>query len=153
MLAFLSNGALYISDGRADRLLNTSAPAHNPIFAPGDRDLLCVTASAGQSQIIRIDLTTGKSAVLVSSVADVGRPSVSPDRATLAYASRETGTWQIRIKRLTSGRTVQLTVGRCNSTSPAWTLDSTAIVFSSDCRRGLNLPALFRMPANGLHEH
>ncbi len=149
-LAFLSNGALYVSDGHTDRRLTTSAPAHDPAFAPGDRELLYVTANASQSQIVRIDLVTGNSAVLIESAGDLARPSISPDGATLAYASRQTGPWQIWTKALASGRSVQLTGGRCNSTSPAWTLDSAAIVFSSDCRRGLNLPALFRMPVNGL---
>jgi len=153
MLAFLSNGGLFVSDGRTDRLLNTSAPAHDPAFAPGDRELLCVTTDAHTSQIVRIDLITGNSELLISSLGDLARPSISPDRSTLAYASRQTGAWQIWTKGLTGGgRNVQLTSGRCNSTSPAWTLDSTAIIFSSDCRRGLNLPALFRMPANGPHE-
>jgi hypothetical protein len=152
MLAFLSNGALYISDGRTERRLNTSAPAHDPAFAPGDRELLCVTARAGQSQVVRIDLATGKSTVLISGHDDLARPSISPDRTTLAYASSETGAWQIWTKVIASGRNLQLTAGRCNSTSPAWTLDSTAIVFASDCRRGLNLPALFRIPANWPHE-
>jgi hypothetical protein len=148
VLAFLSNGALYVSDGHTDRRLDTSAPARDPAFAPGDRELLCVTTDAHGSQIVRIDLATGNSEVLVSSDGELARPSISPDRATLAYASRETGAWQIWTKALASGRSVRLTGGRCNSMSPAWTLDSTAIVFASDCRRGLNLPALFRMPAN-----
>lgn len=152
-LAFLSNGALYISDGHTDRRLNTLAPAHDPVFVPGDRELLCVTASANQSQIVRIDLATGSSAILISSAGDLARPSISPDRTTLAWASRQTGAWQIWTKALTSGRNVQLTSGRCNNTSPAWTLDSTAIIFASDCKRGLNLPALFRMPANAPPEH
>jgi hypothetical protein len=152
-LAFLSNGALYISDGRADRRLNTPVPAHDASFAPGDRQLLCVTASASRSQIVRIDLTTGTSEILIDRPGDLARPSISPDGATLAWASRATGAWQIWTKALASGRGVQLTAGTCNNTSPAWTLDSTAIVFASDCRRGLNLPALFRIPANGPHEH
>ena len=146
MLAFLSNGELYISDGRTERRLNTLASTHQPAFAPGDRDLLYVTGDANRSQVVRIDLATGNSAVLVSSPGDLASPSVSPDRTALAWASRQTGAWQIWTTALTSGREVQLTGGRCNSTSPAWTLDSRAIVFSSDCRRGLNLPALFRMP-------
>ena len=147
-LALLSKGALYVSDGRTDRRLDTSAPAHDPAFAPGDRELLCVITDTHGSQIVRIDLATGKSAALISSDGDLARPSISPDRTTLVYASRLTGAWQIWTKGLTSGRTVQLTSGRCNNTSPAWILDSTAIVFASDCRRGLNLPTLFRMPAN-----
>jgi hypothetical protein len=153
LLAFLSSGTLYVSDGRADRRLDTSAPAHNLAFAPGDRELLCVTAGARGSQIMRIDLITGHSEVLISSRTQLGRPSISPDLTTLAYASRQSGAWQIWTKALASGHGVQLTGGRCNSTSPAWTLDSIAIVFASDCRRGLNLPALFRMSANAPHQH
>lgn len=147
MLAFVSNGSLYVSDGRTDRRLETPAPAHDPAFGPGDRQLLCVTSTANRSQILRIDVDTGDSEVLISSPGDLARPSISPDGATLAWASRETGAWQIRTKTFASDRDIQLTGGRCNNTSPAWTLDSTAIIFSSDCGRGLNLPGLFRIPA------
>jgi hypothetical protein len=153
MLAFVSNGALYLSEGASDRRLATSAPARDPSFAPGDRELLCVTVNAGQSQmhIVRIDLATGNRALLLSSASELANPTESPDRSTVAYASRQTGTWQIWTQALTGDRSVQLTDGRCNSTTPAWTLDSSAIIFSSDCRRGLNLPALFRMPVAGPH--
>jgi Glycosyltransferase family 87/WD40-like Beta Propeller Repeat len=152
MLALLSNGALYVSDGTTDRRLNTSAPTHDPAFAPGDKELLCVTTDAHGSQIVRIDLNTGNGEALIGSHGDLAKPSISPDRTTLAYASRQAGAWQIWTKSLTSGRMNQVTSGRCNSTSPAWTLDSTALIFASDCRRGLNLPALFRMSVNGPHE-
>jgi Tol biopolymer transport system component len=73
-------------------------------------------------------------------------PSISPDGSFLAYASARTDNWQVWIKDLASHRDVEVTNGRCNSLAPAWALDSSEIVFASDCHRGLNLPALFRMP-------
>jgi Tol biopolymer transport system component len=39
-----------------------------------------------------------------------------------------------------------LTGGNCNSSSPAWTLDSSSILFASDCGRAFGLPALYRAP-------
>jgi hypothetical protein len=145
-LAFISNGTLYVSDGHSDHQVSTSAPAHDPFFVAGDRELVCVTAAHNRSQIVRIDLAAGRNTVLIDGVADLATPAISPDQRTLAFASRQTGAWQIWTKDLTSGRKVQVTDGRCNSTTPAWTLDSGEIVFASDCRRGLSLPALFRMP-------
>jgi hypothetical protein len=37
-----------------------------------------------------------------------------------------------------------LTGGNCNSSSPAWALDSESILFASDCGRAFGLPALYR---------
>jgi hypothetical protein len=34
--------------------------------------------------------------------------------------------------------------GNCNSSLPAWELDSKAILFASDCGRAFGLPGLYR---------
>jgi hypothetical protein len=39
---------------------------------------------------------------------------------------------------------MEVTEGPCNSFAPAWERDSQAIVFASDCGRGLGMPALYR---------
>jgi Glycosyltransferase family 87 len=50
--------------------------------------------------------------------------------------------WRFRGHRGTRRR---LTEGVCINESPAWDADSRAIVFTSDCSRGLGLPALYRV--------
>src|SRR6185437_16643168 len=43
MLAYLSNGAVYISDGHTDRSLSTLPAPYDPAFSPDDRRLLYVS--------------------------------------------------------------------------------------------------------------
>jgi len=145
-LAFVSREEVYVSDGRSSRKLGSRTPARNPAFVPGDKDLVYVAGELPRSQILQIDLATGENEVLVDDTTELAGPSISPDRSRLVYTSRRTGNWQVWIKDLATHRDVEVTKGRCNSLAPAWDLDSSEIVFSSDCNRGLNLPALFRMP-------
>ena len=145
-LAYVSREELCMSDGRSSRRLRTRTPARNPSFVPGDKELVYVAGELPHSQILQIDLATGENEVLVDDATELAGPSISPDRGRLVYASRRTGNWQVWIKDLASHSNVEVTNGRCNSQAPAWDLDSSEIVFSSDCNRGLNLPALFRMP-------
>jgi Glycosyltransferase family 87/WD40-like Beta Propeller Repeat len=145
-LAFVSHGEVYVSDGRSSRKLDTRTPARNPSFVSGDRELVYVAGEVQHSQILRADLTTGENETLVDLGTELASPSISPDGSFLAYASARTGNWQVWIKDLARHRDVEVTNGRCNSLAPAWALDSSEIVFASDCNRGLNLPVLFRMP-------
>ena len=145
-LAFVTGAELYVSDGHSSRKLGTQTPARDPSFESGDRKLLYVGGKPPRWQIVRIDLATGENEMLIDDATELASPSISPDHKRLAYASLRTGSWQVWIKDLASRRDVEVTKGRCNSMAPAWALDSLEIVFSSDCKRGLNLPALFSMP-------
>jgi hypothetical protein len=149
-LAFVSHEEVYLFDGQSCRGLKTPALARNPSFVPGDRDLVYVAGEPSHSRIMRMDLRTGENKVLVDRKMELANPSISPDHSMLLYASRDIGGWQIWTGGLASNRQIQVTKGRCNSLAPAWALDSSAIVFASDCNRGLNLPALFRMPVDAL---
>lgn len=70
--------------------------------------------------------------------------AVSPDGRWVAFASDKTGTEQVWLRNVETGSERVLTGGKCNSSSPAWELDSRAIVFASDCGRALGLPSLYR---------
>ena len=144
-LAFVSLGELYLFDGRSSRKLKSLAFAHDPSFAPGDRDLVYVAAEPDHAQIVRIDLDTGESTVLVDREEELASPSVSPDHRMLAFATRHSSNWQVWTEDLILHRKVQLTNGPCNSWAPTWGFGASEIIFASDCKRGLNLPALFRI--------
>lgn len=86
-------------------------------------------------------LPMATSALLPAEVAD----SVpSWDGQWIAFEREQNATRQIWLRNVATGAERQLTGGNCNSESPAWELDSKAIVFASDCGRGIGLPALYR---------
>jgi Glycosyltransferase family 87 len=86
-------------------------------------------------------LPTATSALSPAEVAD----SVpSWDGQWIAFEPERSGPRQIWLRNVATGAERQLTGGNCNSESPAWELDSKAIVFASDCGRGIGLPALYR---------
>ena len=71
---------------------------------------------------------------------------VSPNGQWVAFTSARSGSDQIYIRNRATGREEALTGGNCNNLSPAWELDSSAIVFASDCQRTLGLTGLYRAP-------
>lgn len=66
------------------------------------------------------------------------------DGRWIAFEREQNGPRQIWLRNVATGAERQLTGGNCNSESPTWELDSKAIVFASDCGRGIGLPALYR---------
>jgi hypothetical protein len=70
--------------------------------------------------------------------------AVSPDGRWVAFESAQDGPKQVWVRNIANGLEKRLTGGACNSSSPAWELDSKAIIFASDCGRGIGLPSLYR---------
>jgi Glycosyltransferase family 87 len=68
----------------------------------------------------------------------------SPNGQWIAFVTERAGPKQIWLRNAADGKERQLTRGNCNSDSPEWELNSMAIVFASDCGRGIGLPALYR---------
>jgi Glycosyltransferase family 87/WD40-like Beta Propeller Repeat len=71
-------------------------------------------------------------------------PSVSPDGHWLVYSQSESGNWNLWLRDLSNGQTSRLTHAECNDMESAWMGDSQTIIYTSDCGRGLWLPALCR---------
>jgi hypothetical protein len=71
-------------------------------------------------------------------------PSVSPDGHWLVYSQLESGNWNLWIRDVRNGQTSRLTHAECNDMESAWMGDSQTIIYTSDCGRGLWLPALCR---------
>jgi len=72
--------------------------------------------------------------------------TISPDGKWVAYTADSQGWEQVWIRPSAGGSGTRLTGGNCSSGSPAWEPDSKAIIFASDCDRGLGLPTLYRAP-------
>jgi hypothetical protein len=99
----------------------------------------------GRSLVMEFDPATGKATPREMPVpADFPDAVTSPDGKWVAFTATRNGPMQVWVRELSSGQERQLTGGNCNSSSPAWELDSKGIVFASDCSRAFGLPALYR---------
>ena len=70
--------------------------------------------------------------------------AISPDGERMAFESMQSGSTQIWLKNMLTGKTEVVAGGSCNSSAPAWEGDSHTLIFASDCGRGLGLPVLYR---------
>lgn len=68
----------------------------------------------------------------------------SPDGKWVAFEAKADLGQQIWLQKTGDDRAELLAGGRCVNASPTWELDSKAILFTSDCQRGVGLPALYR---------
>jgi len=101
----------------------------------------------GTSTEMAFDPATRRStpSVLPAGVSHGSKDSVrSPDGKWIAFMSDRTGAQQIWLRNAATGKEQRVTGGNCNSAAPSWDLDSSAIIFASDCGRGIGLPALYR---------
>jgi Tol biopolymer transport system component len=101
----------------------------------------------GRSTFLRLDPLTSRTeavAAPVDSNPDDG--VVSPDGKWRARVRETASSQQLWLESTTSNEARELAGGRCNNHSPAWELDSSAVIFASDCGRAYGLPALYRAP-------
>jgi len=146
----ISNGryALRLRRGQAVQTFNIEGDVFHPTSLPAKGVIRFESVAFGKSRSNVLDPETGT--VRPSSATYPGAASpypVSPDGRWITYEKRSSTSTQIYLVDKT-GRAapVQVTDGNCNSFAPAWERDSRAIVFASDCGRGLSMPALYRAP-------
>jgi len=110
-----------------------------------DGSIAIEQAENGVSTMVRFDPATRKLIPTDDPVPTNERTSAtSPDGKWLAYTTEERGGQHLWLRNMASGHSVQLGGGNCDSSWPAWELDSQALVFASDCGRAVGLPALYR---------
>jgi hypothetical protein len=143
LLAFIAHGRIVIYSSGALGTFNGPTPVHDVSWFPVGRRMVYSAGPTGSSHIFATK-STGASEQLTHDSGDHTEPAVSPDGKWLAFTLARAGTRQVWIQNLATGKPSQLTEGNCNSFSPAWDLDSRAVVFACDCQRGIGLPALFR---------
>ncbi len=122
-VAFVVDGRLWIDDAPL------GFEGRDPSFSADGKSLLY--ARNGKIYSLGVLIVDGE---------DLRHPVMSPDGTMLAYTSGR----QIWWKRLPDGKAVQLTSASCNHDSPVWEADGRHLLFTSDCGRGLGLPALYR---------
>jgi len=99
------------------------------------------------SELVRFDPATRRSDTIPMPVPPDERESaLSPDGKWLAYTREDEGPKHLWLRSVASGRAAMLAGGNCNSSWPAWQLDSRSLVFASDCGRAFGLPALYSAP-------
>jgi Glycosyltransferase family 87 len=67
----------------------------------------------------------------------------SPNRRWIALTKVVDGRPRVLLKD-SAGNVRQIAGGNCANWSPVWELDSSAVVFATDCNRGIGCPTLFR---------
>jgi len=160
-------GLIYQSIGRdryvlrwvhngVDEELVFEGHAFLPVAPSADGPVYFELVSHGRSMTMAFDPGTRRTAPgvpvgSVSQTTDSGanHSVTSWDGRWVALEREQGGPRQIWVRNMASGAERQLTAGNCNSGSPAWELDSRAIVFASDCGRGIGLPALYRAEIAG----
>jgi len=84
----------------------------------------------------------------IPSLPEAADSVLSPDGKWVAFQMAQGASQQLWLRDAASGHARLLAGGQCNNSSPAWELDSGAVLFTSDCQRGAGLPALFRAEVN-----
>jgi Tol biopolymer transport system component len=100
-----------------------------------------------RSTFLRLDPLTSRTEV-AAAPADLNPYDgvVSPDGKWRVRVRETASSEQLWLEYAASGEAKELAGGSCNNYSPAWELDSSAVIFASDCGRAYGLPALYRAP-------
>jgi hypothetical protein len=149
----LRSGIAYESIGKAHYVLRWyhanrneeltfAGEAFHPVALSPDGPLQFELVAHGISRTMLLNLFTRK--VIETPRASISPSGTSPDGRWMVSVADTGSSQQIWLRRRQDGRTVRLTDGDCNSFAPAWELDSSAVLFASDCNRGIGLPTLYR---------
>jgi hypothetical protein len=135
----------WLHDGRLDRL-GFGGYALQPFATNPDGPVWFELVAHGASTMMRFDSSTGKVGPAQPPASAAADGVKSPDGNWVAFTKTSAGSEHVWITNLTTGKTEELAGGYCNSSSPVWELDSSAVLFASDCGRAYGLPALYRAP-------
>jgi hypothetical protein len=134
--------------GQVNEELSFEGQAFHPYVTSPDGPVYFELVAHQKSTMMAFDPTTRNTSTVMSETivepSSRTRPLTSPDDKWAVYEFSAAGWTQLWLKDRTTGAERALTGGNCNNTSPAWELDSTAVVFASDCDRSTGLPALYR---------
>jgi hypothetical protein len=107
-------------------------------------DIIAAVGGAANPHLAVLSHSSGDAHPVSEIAGTVRYPAISPDSTVLAFSRREAGSWHLFIRQLATGSEQQLTRSACNATSPAWQ-DANALLYATDCGRGLGLNALARI--------
>jgi hypothetical protein len=134
----------WLHDNRMEELA-FEGHAFHPAAPAADGPVYFELVAHGASTMMQFDPATRKAApALPPFPTEMKEPVVSPDGKWVAFTSRRTRSQQVWLRNVASGKAEALTGGNCNSSSPAWELDSGAVIFASDCGRAFGVTGLYR---------
>ncbi len=134
----------WLHDGRSEEL-SFEGQALQPRLAPDGVSVDFELVANRNSTMMEFDPSTRRSTRIDMAVKEDGTGAVvSPNGRWMAIESAQDGPTHMWLRDLSNGREKRLTGGNCNSSAPAWELDSKALLFASDCQRAFGLPALYR---------
>jgi Glycosyltransferase family 87/WD40-like Beta Propeller Repeat len=110
-------------------------------------DIVAALGGAAYPHLVLLRSSTGEAKTLEEIAGAVRYPAVSPDAGSLAFSRRESGSWHLFVRELSTGIEQRLTHGACNATSPAWE-DPHTLLYATDCGRGFGLNAVARITLN-----
>jgi hypothetical protein len=126
--------------GVAHKIAGSVYDVRDASFAADHR---LVFSSKGTGRfVLYVAAPSGDVQQLTRPVCSARYPAISPDGRWVAFSCERGGSWQLHAMDLQSSQDLQLSMGECNSVSPAWTADSKRLVYATDCGRGLGLTAL-----------
>jgi eukaryotic-like serine/threonine-protein kinase len=98
-------------------------------WAPDDKQILCsYQPAAGGSDLVVVNVATGKMTPLVATKASETNGQNSPDGKWVAYASNESGDWEIYVATFPSAQG-KWQVSRGGGTEPRWRADGKEIFY------------------------
>jgi hypothetical protein len=134
----------WFHDGR-DQEFTFAGDAFHPVACTPDGPIQFELVAKGRSTTMLLDVISNKKMLAAAQACAATRvPIISPDGKWAISTESLGGSEQIWLRNTAGRSRLQLTGGSCNSFSPAWELDSKAVIFASDCGRGIGLPALYR---------
>jgi hypothetical protein len=134
----------WLHSGVAEDLTFPGEPFH-PVAMSPDGPVSFEFVAKGRSTFLQFD-SRNRTATPSSLSENIRVPDsvVSPDGRWAARESVHSGLHQVLLKNLATGAERLLTPSHCDSRSPAWELDSKALIFASDCGKGIGLSVLYR---------
>ena len=137
-----------LHDGRIETL-DFGGNALRPVAARDGCGVEFEHVEHGRSTFLRLDpLTSRTEAAAAPAYGNADLGVISPDGKWRARVRETLTSEQLWLENVATGEAKELAGGYCNNHSPAWELDSSAVIFASDCGRAYGLPALYRAPVN-----
>jgi hypothetical protein len=136
----------WLHEGRTERLAFSGHVFH-PKASQADGSIAFELVTGSNTAMMRFDPLT-RSAVADSrpAAAKDGEEVTSPDGRWVAYTRGPVGQRELWVRSARTAAAERIAGGRCDNGEPAWELDSSALIFASDCERAYGLPALYRAP-------